>query len=180
MCAAKLEPTRPVAAARALALPTPQIRASFGAVSERPNPTDARPRASLPPRGSQAAFAAREFARVSQTGAPPLASRMASRARRRNRTVPEISWGPACVRLHVKIIQQPNIAINQMIANMTQVYASVGIDVRLGTTENLNLPATFLDIDVGGCTMGSTTTEQNQLFSNRNNVRPDYVVAYFV
>jgi hypothetical protein len=95
-------------------------------------------------------------------------------------TLKLISWGPVCVRLHVKIIQQPNIPINQMIVNMTQVYASVGINVLLGTTENLNLPATFLDIDVGGCTSGSTTAEQDQLFSNRNNVGLDDVVAYFV
>jgi len=95
-------------------------------------------------------------------------------------TLKLISWGLPCVRLHVKIIQQPNVPVNQMIANMTQVYASVGINVLLGTTENLNLPATFLDIDVGGCTSGSTTTEQAQLFSNRNNVGPDDVVAYLV
>jgi hypothetical protein len=95
-------------------------------------------------------------------------------------TLKLISWGPACVRLHVKIVQQPNVPLNQMIANMTQVYASVGINLLLGTTENLSLPATFLDIDVGGCTSGSTTTEQQQLFSNRNNVGPNDVVAYFV
>jgi hypothetical protein len=95
-------------------------------------------------------------------------------------TLKLISWGPTCVRLHVKIIQQPNVPLNQMIANMRQVYASVGINLLLGTTENLSLPATFLDIDVGGCTSGSTTTEQQQLFSNRNNVGPDDVVAYFV
>ena len=95
-------------------------------------------------------------------------------------TLKLIGWGPACVRLHVKVLQQPNVPLNQMIANMTQVYASVGIDVVLGTTENLNLPATFLDVDVGECTSGSTTTEQDQLFSNRNDVGPDDVVAYFV
>jgi hypothetical protein len=91
-----------------------------------------------------------------------------------------ISWGPACVRLHIKIIQQPNIPIAQMVANMIQVYATVGINVLLGTTETLNLPATFLDIDVGGCTSGSTTPEQNQLFANRNNVGPNDLVAFFV
>ena len=91
-----------------------------------------------------------------------------------------IGWGPACVRLHVKTLQQPNVAINTMVNNMVQVYASVGIDVRLVSTENLNLPATFLDIDVGSCTLGSTTTEQNQLFSNRNNAGANDVVVYFV
>lgn len=94
-------------------------------------------------------------------------------------TLKLIGWGPACVRVHVKIVQQPNVAINTMVANMIQVYASVGIGVQLLSTETLNLPATFLDIDVGSCS-GSTTTEQEQLFSNRNNAGPTDVVVYFV
>ncbi len=95
-------------------------------------------------------------------------------------TLKLISWGPACVRLHVKVVWQPTVPINQMIASIQQVYASVGINVNLGTTETLNLPATLWDISVGGCFAGSTTSEQNQLFSNRNNVGPNDVVAYFV
>jgi len=105
---------------------------------------------------------------------------MVTALRTASNTLKLISWGPACVRLHIKIIRQPTIPINQMVANMVQVYASVGINVILGTTENLNLPGTFLDIDVAGCTSGSTTAEQDQLFSNRNNVGADDVVAYFV
>jgi len=91
-----------------------------------------------------------------------------------------IGWGPACVRLHVKTLQQPNISIATMVANMVQVYASIGIGVRLVSTEALNLPASFLDVNVGSCTLGSTTTEQNQLFSNRNNAGATDVVVYFV
>ncbi len=105
---------------------------------------------------------------------------MVTAVRTADNTLRLISWGLSCVRLHVKIVQQPNIPIAQMIANMILVYANVGINVVLGTSENLNLPPTFLDIDVGNCTMGSTTPEQNQLFSNRNNVGPNDVVAYFV
>ncbi len=90
-----------------------------------------------------------------------------------------IGWGPAGVRLHVKIVQAPNIPVSEMVAAMTQVYASVGIEVNFVSTENLNLPAMFLDVDVGSCA-GSTTTEQEQLFANRNNVGDDDVVAYFV
>jgi hypothetical protein len=63
---------------------------------------------------------------------------------------------------------------------MKLVYASVGINVVVGTTENLNLGLDFRDIEVGGCTSGSTTDEQQQLFANRNNVGPNDVVAYFV
>jgi hypothetical protein len=95
-------------------------------------------------------------------------------------TLKLISWGRACVRLHVKILQQPNFPLNQMVDNMRLVYASVGIGVTLASTENLNLPATFLDVDVGGCTLGTTTAEQDQLFANRNNAGPNDVVVYFV
>jgi hypothetical protein len=94
-------------------------------------------------------------------------------------TLKLIGWGPACVRLHIKIVQQPNIAINTMVTNMRDVYGSVGIGVTLASTETLTLPNTFLDIDVGGCS-GATTTEQDQLFSNRNNAGATDVVVYFV
>jgi Metallo-peptidase family M12B Reprolysin-like len=94
-------------------------------------------------------------------------------------TLKLIGWGPACVRLHLKIVQQPNVAITTMVDNMRQVYGSVGVGVTLASTETLNLPATFLDIEVGGCS-GSTTSEQDQLFSNRNNAGANDVVVYFV
>ena len=54
-----------------------------------------------------------------------------------------------------------------------------GIEVQLASTENLNLP-TLNDVDVGGCTLGVTTAEQNQLFGNRNNAGANDVVVYFV
>jgi hypothetical protein len=92
-----------------------------------------------------------------------------------------ISWGRAAVRMHIKIIREPtNFTIDQMVAGMRQVFASVGIDVHVITTETLTLPATFLDIDVGSCTMGNVTAEQTQLFNNRNSVGANDVVVYFV
>jgi hypothetical protein len=62
---------------------------------------------------------------------------------------------------------------------MRDVYATAGIRVELVSSENLNLPD-LNDCDVGTCTLGNTTTEQNQLFANRNNVGANDVVAYFV
>ena len=62
-------------------------------------------------------------------------------------------------------------------ASSAGAFTRLGVDVRLVSTENLNLPATFLDIDVGSCTLGSTPTEQNQLFSNRNNAGTNDVVV---
>jgi hypothetical protein len=83
------------------------------------------------------------------------------------------------VRLHIKILTNPNVNIATMVDSMEQVYASAGIVVRVISTENLNLPA-LTDLDVGGCIGGITTAEQNQLFANRNSVGANDVVAYFV
>ncbi|WP_049564338.1 FG-GAP-like repeat-containing protein [Nonomuraea sp. SBT364] len=83
------------------------------------------------------------------------------------------------VRVHVKILANPTISIDRMLVAMRQVYESVGIRVQLAGVETLNLPA-LADVEVGSCVRGSVTTEQTQLFANRNNVAPGDVVVYFV
>jgi hypothetical protein len=83
------------------------------------------------------------------------------------------------VRLHFKVLTAPNVPTNTMLDAMRQVYATANIRVDLISTENLNLPA-LNDVDIGRCVSGSTTTEQNQLFGNRNNVGVNDVVIYFV
>jgi hypothetical protein len=87
--------------------------------------------------------------------------------------------GEECVRLHVKILTNPNTSIDNMIVSMQRVYEAVGIRVHRASTENLNLPA-LNDLDVGSCTMASVTQEQTQLFANRNNAVPNDVVVYFI
>ncbi len=62
---------------------------------------------------------------------------------------------------------------------MRQVYRSAGIEVDVASTENLNLPA-LNDLDVGTCTRGNTTAEQNALFANRNSVGANDIPVYFV
>jgi hypothetical protein len=66
-----------------------------------------------------------------------------------------------------------------MVQSMQRVYESVGLRVHRVSTETLNLPA-LVDCDVGACTMGSTTGEQNTLFGNRNFAWGSDVVVYFV
>lgn len=83
------------------------------------------------------------------------------------------------VGLHVKILTAPTVPINESLAAMQEVYAMAGLRVDCLSTENLNLPD-LNDLDAGGCTMGSTTSEQNQLFNNRNFVGANQVVVYFV
>jgi uncharacterized protein with LGFP repeats len=98
-----------------------------------------------------------------------------------------IYWSPSTgayavrerVRVHAKILTAPDIAISQMVSSMQTVYATAEIGVELASTEWLDLPD-LNDIDVGACTMGSTTTEQNQLFNHRNFAAPNDVVVYFV
>ncbi len=83
------------------------------------------------------------------------------------------------VRVHTKVLTAPTIPVATMIQRMREVYGSVGIAVQHASNENLNLPA-LNDLDVGACTLGNTTAEQNQLFANRNNAGADDVVVYLV
>lgn len=89
----------------------------------------------------------------------------------------------ARVRLHIKIFTEPCIPISVMIENMRCLYGLIGFQVEVASTERLrNVPN--LDgndaIDVGDCTAGTVTPEQQLLFANRNNVRANEIVAYFV
>ena len=99
-----------------------------------------------------------------------------------------IYWRPttgalACretMRLHIKCLTAPTrFSINQMISNMRLTYATAQIGVRYMSFEVLSLPA-LNNLNVCGCTMGSVTAEQTDLFSHRNFVSGNDVVAYFV
>jgi hypothetical protein len=102
-------------------------------------------------------------------------------------TVPPLKGCPphkARVRIHVKILQQPNVSISTMISNMQSVYGPSGFLVEVASTETLNAPS-LVDLDLGppatACgSTNATSTEQVQLFQNRNNVGADEVVVYFV
>ena len=84
------------------------------------------------------------------------------------------------LRVHVKLLTEPtSFTRAQMIQSMQDVYRTAGIDVVIASEETLNLPL-LTDLDVGPCTMGTTTAEQNQLFANRNNAGADDLCVYFV
>jgi hypothetical protein len=91
-----------------------------------------------------------------------------------------IGIGPEALRLHVKILQDPRIAIVDMVTEMQRVYAQVGVHVHVVSTERLDLGAAMLDVSVGSCVRGSVTAEQTSLFANRNNAPTTDVVVYFV
>lgn len=83
------------------------------------------------------------------------------------------------VKVHVKVLTPPNISIATLFQNMREVFTTRGIDVKWASEEPLNLPALDI-IDVGECRMGQTTSEQNQLFNNRNFAASNDIVIYFV
>jgi hypothetical protein len=83
------------------------------------------------------------------------------------------------VRVHAKVLTPPNVPLTTVFHNMREVYATVNIDLQWLTEETLNLPGLNV-IDVGQCARGQTTSEQNQLFNNRNFVGPNDIVVYFV
>ncbi len=90
-------------------------------------------------------------------------------------SVPTTPW----VRLHVKILTAPTIAINTMVESMRQVYSAAGFQVDVASTQTLFLPA-LNDLDVGTCTSGNTTAEQNTLFANSASVGANDISVCFV
>ena len=82
------------------------------------------------------------------------------------------------MRIHVKVLSEPtSVSPAQMIQSMQSVYADAGIDVIIASVETLNLPL-LNDLNVGSCPLGNaTTTQQNQLFANRNNAGPNDELA---
>ena len=83
------------------------------------------------------------------------------------------------VRVHTKVLTAPAVPLTTMFQNMREVFASFNIDVEWATEEPLNLPVLNV-VDVGPCVRGQTTSEQNQLFTNRNFADANDIVAYFV
>jgi hypothetical protein len=88
------------------------------------------------------------------------------------------------IRLHLKVLSTPSgFTLTQALEAMRQVFSPAGIRVDLGSVEGLNLPA-LADLPVtttGTPGVGGTvTSQQTQLFANRNNVGPDDMVVYFV
>jgi hypothetical protein len=84
------------------------------------------------------------------------------------------------VRLHLKTLSTPDIPVATMVANMRTVFTPVGIGVEIASNETLSLPD-LDDLDTG-ITADSdiTTDEENELWSNRNNVATNEIPVYFV
>jgi len=89
------------------------------------------------------------------------------------------SPGVPTVRLFAMVLTDPTVSVATAVARMREVYGAAGIDVRLISTQNLDL-ADLNDVDVGECLLGQTTDEQDDLFANRDGAGGNDVVVYFV
>ncbi|MEJ7683425.1 MAG: hypothetical protein WKG06_37320 [Segetibacter sp.] len=91
---------------------------------------------------------------------------------------------PLCIRIHFKVWSNPAILTETMLNRMREVYSTAGIRVVVVSREDLTSPNIFTalrDLDiVNNCPMGQASTEQDQLFNNRNNVGENEIVVHFV
>jgi hypothetical protein len=153
------------------------LRAELGPLASRVLPPRAESRGEQVPRGR-----GRELDRRVEIFLP--------RATRR-RPPPQRGCAPQRerVRLHIKILADPVMPIPQMIAGMRQVFHPAGIRVDIASTERLTLPALVdLDLSCPGaslccpfpCPSTNVNPEVTALFNNRNNVRGNDLVVYFV
>ena len=100
---------------------------------------------------------------------------------------PNWGWDREAVMIHWKsllpITSSLRDYIDQQTDEMRRLFAGRGIDVRVGSTEDLSGDSTLnslLVLDVGACLLGSTTQEQQDLFENRNGVGDNELVVYVV
>lgn len=98
------------------------------------------------------------------------------------------SPSPESVVIHFKSLLAINNNINQFFDSqflaMQRLYSEGGIAALRGTTEDLSgnaALATLVVLEVGTCPFsGTLTTEQRDLYANRNNVAANEVVVYLV
>jgi len=83
------------------------------------------------------------------------------------------------LRLHLKILDQPALGIDTMLANLEEVYATADLGVEVASRQDLNLQH-LIDLDVGACVQGLVTLEQQELFGHRAPAGVNDLVIYFV
>ena len=96
-------------------------------------------------------------------------------------------WEREFIRIHFKSLLPITSAISQFMniqfTELQKLYATVHIDARRGTTEDLsgdpNL-SSLVALDVGPCLLGQPTQEHRDLFSHRNGAGGNDLVVYVV
>lgn len=82
------------------------------------------------------------------------------------------------LQLHVRVVDDPDIPIETMIARMREVYEPVGVMIEVASFERVP-SVEFLDVEVGTCMMGDLSADQQRLFAIRGSSANELVV-YFV
>lgn len=95
------------------------------------------------------------------------------------------------LRLHLKVLTAPSLAIETMLLRMREIYGAVGIRVAVASRETLDAAAlgapvfnALNDMDVAECDGAGVSAEQMQLFGFDGGVAPghrvDEAVVFFV
>jgi outer membrane protein OmpA-like peptidoglycan-associated protein len=88
----------------------------------------------------------------------------------------------ARIRLHTKVLQDPDVPIATMVASIRQIYGPAGFLVEHVSNERLRATALsdLIDLDILCDKIGEVSAEQSRLFANRNSVQSNDIVVYFV
>jgi outer membrane protein OmpA-like peptidoglycan-associated protein len=88
----------------------------------------------------------------------------------------------ARIRLHTKVLQDPDVPIAKMVTSMQQIYGPAGFLVEHVSNERLSATALsdLVDLDILCDKINEVSDEQARLFANRNNVQTNDLVVYFV
>jgi hypothetical protein len=82
--------------------------------------------------------------------------------------------------LHLRILFEPDIPIDRMMAGARAVFAAIEVDVEEASRVALDAPLLRV-LNVGdSCDGSGVSGEQRQLFDQRGELGPDDVVIYFV
>ena len=87
---------------------------------------------------------------------------------------------PHFIRLHLKVLSNPDTSISNMLDGMKSVFDTALVDVEIASREKLDLPHLNNDLPTGCCDSKSLTDEQRELFNHRNNVVDGDIVIYFI
>jgi hypothetical protein len=90
-----------------------------------------------------------------------------------------------CLRLHLKLLHEPEIPLATMVEGMREVFETVGVRVEVGSLEPLELSeltdlAELADLEIGACTMNTVTGEQRRLFEHRGEAAAGEPVVYLL
>ncbi|MEX0826760.1 MAG: matrixin family metalloprotease [Acidimicrobiia bacterium] len=87
---------------------------------------------------------------------------------------------PKCVRLHIAVLAEPDVSIDQMVESATTVLSHAGITLVHASTFVLE-DNPLADLSIGDCSArASLTDDHRELLSIRDSAASDEIVVFFV